>query len=153
MSAVRWRITAGPATRPIRSDVIAAITARNVRYWNTRRKPKSGPTFWSQLARLSSMPVSFAQDGFDDAFHLHETRPFDEHARRGLQFGRDGGIERIDIGEVAAVHCHGLRAEREELVDAPGARVVADFGVELRALRADLAHVAEHRKARRGQSR
>ena len=32
----------GPTTRPISSAVIAAITARKVMYWNTRRKPNSG---------------------------------------------------------------------------------------------------------------
>jgi hypothetical protein len=33
------RITHGPKARPISSAVIAAITARKVRYWKTRRKP------------------------------------------------------------------------------------------------------------------
>jgi hypothetical protein len=32
----------GPRIRPISSEVIAAITARKVMYWNTRRKPNSG---------------------------------------------------------------------------------------------------------------
>ncbi len=39
-SSVRRRMTHGPKNRPISSAVIAAITARNVWYWNTRRKPK-----------------------------------------------------------------------------------------------------------------
>ena len=41
--------------------------------------------------------------------------------------------------------------EREQLLDAALARVVADFGMELRALVADLAHVAQHQQARAGQ--
>jgi hypothetical protein len=32
-------ITQGPA-RPMSSEVMAAITARKVRYWNTRKKPE-----------------------------------------------------------------------------------------------------------------
>ena len=34
-------ITHGPNASPMSSAVTAAITARNVRYWNTRRKPSS----------------------------------------------------------------------------------------------------------------
>ena len=40
--SVSLRITHGPNARPISSEVIAAITARKVMYWNTRRKPSSG---------------------------------------------------------------------------------------------------------------
>ena len=46
---------------------------------------------------------------------------------------------------------HGLVAEREQLLDALGPGVVAHFGMELRALVADLAHVAQHQQTRPGQ--
>jgi hypothetical protein len=57
--SVSRRITQGPKARPISSAVIAAITARKVMYWKTRKKPRSGDKVWSQLARLSSMRGSW----------------------------------------------------------------------------------------------
>ena len=42
-------------------------------------------------------------------------------------------------------------AEREKLRHALLARVLADLAVELRSLVADLAHVAEHQRGRRGR--
>src|SRR3569832_793584 len=129
-SSVSRRSTDGPATRPISSAVIAAITARNVRYWNTLRKPKSGLIDCNQLVRLSSMRFSLAQDRFDHAFHLHEARPLHQHARGRLQFRGTRGNERIDVREMAALHRDRLLAQREELVAEPGTRMLADFGME-----------------------
>jgi hypothetical protein len=43
-------------------------------------------------------------------------------------------------------------AEREQRLDAAFARPCADFGVELRAAVADLAHVAQHQQARARQA-
>src|SRR5689334_17696645 len=106
-------MTAGPATRPITSAVIDAITARKVMYWTTRRKPNSGPSVCNQLARLSSMGCS--QDGLDHPFHLHEARSFHQHAGGARQLGEHRRVERGDVREVAALHRHGLLAQREEL--------------------------------------
>ena len=55
LSAASRRMKYGPATRPTMSAVMAAITARKVRYWNTRRNPNSGPRLCSHCARLSNM--------------------------------------------------------------------------------------------------
>src|SRR5438034_1203863 len=137
--------------RPINSDVIAAITARKVMYWNTRRKPYSGPSDCSQLARLSSIGCSSRWlflscalgDRLDHTFHLHEARTLDEDTGGRVEFGDDGRIERIDVREMRALHRDRLAAQSEDLLDPALARVLADFGVELRALRAHLAHVAE----------
>ena len=58
-SSARRRITHGPNARPISSAVIAAITARNVRYWITRRKPSaSGNWACSHCDRIISMRCS-----------------------------------------------------------------------------------------------
>src|SRR4051812_7545132 len=109
--------------RPIRSDVIAAITARKVMYWNTRRKPNSGETDCSHCARLSSMGRSFllflsrlAEDRFDHALHLHEARALHEHARGIRQLAEHGGVERLDRFEMRAPHGAGLVAQREQPV-------------------------------------
>ncbi len=72
-------MTHGPNARPISSAVIAAATARNVMYWNTRRKPKlSGDIDASHWPRLSSMslrlpPGARAHQRGDDLLHLHES--------------------------------------------------------------------------------
>ena len=63
LSAARRRITHGPNTRPMTSDVIAAITARKVMYWNTRMKPNSGECACSHCDRLSSMPAPILARG------------------------------------------------------------------------------------------
>jgi hypothetical protein len=55
LSAVSTRITLGPATSPMSSAVMAAITARKVRYWNTRKKPNSGDRPCSHCDSISSM--------------------------------------------------------------------------------------------------
>ena len=81
----------GPATRPISSAVSAAITARKVRYWKTRRKPNSGESVCSHWARLSSMRCGSlscccsarSSDRLDHALHLHEARALDQHAGGG----------------------------------------------------------------------
>src|SRR5688572_11003323 len=114
------------------------MTARNVMYWNTRKNPNSGLTVCSQLARLSNIGGSLllfcmSDDGLHHPLHLHETRALDEDARGPRQFGQHRGIERMDVGEVPALHGDGLVAEREQLIDALGSRVFADFGVELRS--------------------
>ena len=57
LSAARRRMKKGPAASPTSSAVSAAMTARNVRYWNTRRNPNSGDRPCSQRARLGSMGV------------------------------------------------------------------------------------------------
>ena len=49
----------GPAAKPINKAVIAAITARNVMYWKTRRKPHSGDKLCNHCAKLSSMHSPF----------------------------------------------------------------------------------------------
>src|SRR5690606_13830379 len=79
LSSVSLRISMGPRMRPMTSAVMAAITARKVRYWKTRRKPQSG--FWAcnHMARLSSMGASFKCS--DHLFHLHEAGSFDQHGR------------------------------------------------------------------------
>src|SRR5437868_8552524 len=142
-------MTAGPAIKPISSAVIAAITARKVMYWKTRRKPNSGLSDCSHVVRLSSMRFSFLflfralHDGLDHAFHLHEARALHEHAAHAVQLAEHRGVERFDVGEVAALHRGRLVAQREELVDAARANMLADLGVELRPLVAHLAHVAE----------
>src|SRR3954465_8535697 len=100
--------------RPISSAVIAAITARKVMYWNTRRNPNSGLIVCSHVVRLSSM--RFSHDRLDHALHLHEARALHQHAAHARQFADHGCIERLHIGEVAALHRGGLLAEREELV-------------------------------------
>ncbi len=45
----------GPTARPISRAVVAAISARKVRYWKTRRKPNSGDSDCNHWARLISM--------------------------------------------------------------------------------------------------
>ena len=59
LSEVKRRITKGPAAKPINSAVIAAITARKVMYWKTRKKPHSGDKLCNHWARLSSMGLPF----------------------------------------------------------------------------------------------
>ena len=77
LSSVSLRMTMGPRIRPMITAVMAAITARKVRYWKTRRKPRLGSRLCSHMARLSSMCTPLKR-GHDD-FHLHESRTFDEH--------------------------------------------------------------------------
>src|SRR4051812_15822780 len=81
LSEARRRITHGPKTRPMTSDVIAAMTARKVMYWNTRMKPNSGEYACSHCDRLSSMhiPRRLARKRSDDPLHSHEARALDEH--------------------------------------------------------------------------
>src|SRR4051794_11878709 len=97
--------------RPINSDVIAAITARKVMYWKTRRKPNSGLCDCSQLARLSSIwisPLLFflctLRDRLDHPLHLHEARALDEDTGGRVELGDHGRVERIDVGEMRGVH-------------------------------------------------
>src|SRR5688500_16710199 len=118
-------MTAGPAIRPISKAVMAAITARKVMYWKTRRNPNSGPRDCSQLARLSSirrsslllLSAGAGQDGLDDAFHLHEAGTLDHHAGRRAQRIEHGGVQRVDVREVAPAHRRRLLAEREQVLD------------------------------------
>src|SRR5256714_14562120 len=77
-SSARRLMTHGPNARPISSAVIAAITARKVMYWKTRKKPNSGDSVCSQLARLSSMRASRGQQGGHHLLHLHEARALDD---------------------------------------------------------------------------
>src|SRR5829696_1405864 len=94
-------MTQGPNARPISSAVSAAITARKVMYWNTRKKANSGESVCSHWARLSSMRRSrLRQQRRDDLFHLHEARALHEHraAGRGL---RERGDQARDIVEMA----------------------------------------------------
>src|SRR2546423_8567401 len=65
------------------SAVIAAITARKVMYWKTRKKPNSGDRVCSQLARLSSMRVSRGGECRHHLLHLHETRALGDDRGRG----------------------------------------------------------------------
>src|SRR5213595_1154255 len=109
-------------------------------YWNTRRKPNSGPRDCSQLVMLSSIRISSSlfllctlHDRFDHALHPHEARSFHQHAGRRGQFAQYRGVERADVGEMAAFHRDRLVAEREDLLDAARTRVLADFRMELRA--------------------
>jgi hypothetical protein len=62
-----------------------------------------------------------------------------------------GGVAARRLVEVLAVHGARLLAQRQQALDAALARVVADLGVEGRALVADLAHVAQHQQARARQ--
>src|SRR5215212_10268272 len=94
-------MTHGPKLRPINSAVIAAITARKVMYWNTRKKANSGESVCSHWARLSSMRRSrLREQRRDDLFHPHEARALDEHrgARRRL---RERGDEAGNVVVVA----------------------------------------------------
>src|SRR5690349_4454653 len=151
-------MTHGPNARPISSAVSAAITARKVMYWNTRKKANSGESVCSHWARLSSMRRSgLRQQRCDDLFHLHETRALDEHrhALRRLRKRRD---ETGDVVEVARAGegAGGVRAEPAhgpERVETALPCIGTDFGVERDALVADLAHVAKDEPARAGQTR
>src|SRR6185369_14387621 len=128
----RWasrRITHGPAIRPISSAVMAAITARKVMYWNTRRKPNSGDWDCSHWARLSSMaglrlPLCLGHDGLDHAFHLHEPRSFDQHAGNLRQLRQYRGAERLYRVEMTALHRYRLVTQRQQLLDTGTARVL-----------------------------
>src|SRR5437762_13305773 len=74
-------MTHGPNARPISSAVSAAITARKVMYWKTRKKPNSGDWVCSHWARLNSMGRALGirrhQRGHH-LFHLHEARRSEE---------------------------------------------------------------------------
>src|SRR5206468_1996090 len=104
------------------SEVSAAITARKVRYWNTRKKPNSGDSVCNQLARLSSIGwplvcrvvvrrVATRQRG-DDLFHLHEARTFHDHRveRGGLRQRCDQRVHRIEMTRSVAERRGGMRA-------------------------------------------
>src|SRR3990167_3543782 len=110
------------------------MTARNVMYWNTRRKPNSGESVCSHWARLSSMAgllrvlfllLRARRDRLDHALHPHEPRALHEHAGDMGQFLQHGSVERIDRREVAAAHGRGLVADREEVFDRALARMLA----------------------------
>src|SRR6478672_9577855 len=108
------------------SEVIAAITARKVMYWTTRRKPNSGPSVCSHVARLSSMvPIlSFLlSDRLDHALHRHEARALHQHDGRAAQLRHDGGVECLDALEMLARHRARLLAQRQQPLDAALARV------------------------------
>src|SRR6476659_7552895 len=121
---------------PISSAVMAASTARKVMYCTTRNQANSGPWVCNQEARLSSIGcfllllLCVGGDRFDHPLHLHETRTLDQDALDAGQCGQHRGVQRRDVGEVLALHVHGHVAQREQLLDAALARVLADFGVE-----------------------
>src|SRR2546425_4540605 len=150
-SSARRLMTQGPNARPISSAVIAAITARKVMYWKTRRKPKcSGSTLCSHNPRLCSMQC------LHHLFHLHEARSLDECRLEGRRLGqrgdeRGGAVEMARAGAEGRGGLGALRAGGPQRRDAARLRVFAHFLVEGRALVADLAHVAEHQPLRRGQ--
>src|SRR5918911_3718478 len=93
-------MTHGPNARPISSAVIAAITARKVMYWKTRKKPNSGDSVCNHCARLSSIARSLRlhQRGHD-LLHLHEARALDEH-RRTRRRTRQRGDQRGHVVEM-----------------------------------------------------
>ena len=110
-------MTHGPNARPISSAVIAAITARKVRYWNTRRKPSSGDSVCSHWLRLSSMARSAAlalQRG-DDLFHLHEARALDQHrgaTARRLRRAPPAGADVVEVARAGAERRGRVRRKR-----------------------------------------
>lgn len=74
--SVRRRMTQGPKARPMSSEVSAASTARKVRYWKTRRKPRSsGYSASSHCVRLSSiagLTLVRRLQRLHHPLHLHE---------------------------------------------------------------------------------
>src|SRR5438067_693844 len=130
-------MTHGPKASPISSDVMAAITARKVMYWNTRKKPNSGDTVCSQLARLSSMRASAGREQRGHhLLHLHEARSLDDD-RGGRRCHRERGDQGLHIVEMACAvkGGAGVRAERArgpQLVDAALLRIGAHLAMKLR---------------------
>src|SRR5664279_4228370 len=128
LSAVRRRITHGPNTRPMTSEVIAAMTARKVMYWKTRMKPNSGEYACSHWARLSSMAPPISGEARP---HAHEARALDEH-RRGARPIVERGDQRLDAVERARAcerrrRARALGARGPERLDAALGRVSADL--------------------------
>src|SRR5574343_1239164 len=140
LSSVSLRITKGPNTSPISRAVTAAIVARKVRYWKTRRKPHSGLRPCSHMAKLSSMGTS--GQGGDNLFHLHESRTFDQHRahHRGLVWRGQGGDDVGTTAEMTGRRAIGLRrvgaqlSGRPDVFDAALAGVLPHLGMESRAL-------------------
>src|SRR5436305_7795583 len=147
-------MTHGPKARPIRSAVSAAITARKVMYWKTRKKPNSGDRPCSHWARLSSM-AAFRRERGHHLLHLHEPRALDDDRGGGWRRAerRD---ERGHVVEVARTGEGGAGVGAEaargpQVLDAALGRIRAHLLVKGRALRAHFAHVAQHQPARRRQ--
>ena len=126
--------------------------ARNVRYWNTRRKPNSGESVCSHWARLSSMVTpahpgwpacllscAAAGDGLHHALHLHEARALDQHAARAR------GTLRAARPRSSASMSSKCRAPRAERRDARAPIRVAE-----REQRARCRARAHRRRPRRG---
>ncbi len=96
------------------------------------------------------------QQGRHHLLHLHEARALDDDGQRRRRH-RQRRDQRLHVVEMAcAVECRARvgaeRAGRPQLVDAALLRIGPDLAVERRAVRADLAHVAEHQPARPGQA-
>src|SRR3954465_7778567 len=90
-----------------------------------------------------------ARECGDDALHAHEARTLDEH-RTAL----DGAHQRSHVGEMLAAFAETFHRMRARFAEGKEAReafftcVGADLAVEMRALRTDLAHVAQHEDRR-----
>jgi hypothetical protein len=133
---------------------MAAITARNVRYWKTRKKPSSGDPAAIGPVQAAWVPSSARRpaQGLDHALHLHEARALDGTLAQVLR--AHGRLQALDVVEMAAAKGHGrVDGQRASASSCsmPRARIGADLGVEGRPLVAHLAHVAQHQQARAGQ--
>src|SRR5450631_2209015 len=147
--AVSLRIIAGPTMNEIASAVSAARTTRSVMYVKTL-KARIFASAESHCARSYSMAVSIGRERVGDTIHLHEARALHEDRRALAGLPRRSLGERLDVVEVHRAGTEGLHrmaallAERHQRVDARLLREAPDLGMHRRALRPELAHVADH---------
>ena len=87
---------------------------------------------------------------FDHAFHFHESRSLYQHRRVGIQFVFQRILQILYLREMLRAaaeftyRVHAQFAQRVQLFDAGTARFRADFGMKVRRLAAQFAHIAQH---------